>query len=305
MLSEISKSFTQTFLIGHLLPAILFVAFAKFALGAAPARDLAAYLASLTEADKIADIGVFGLVLALVLVTFNRQLIQIYEGYSLGKLLNIRFHLRCTPINERRRMALLRRQIMTTDRGYSRFQVALAREFPERRSLVLATRFGNTIRAFERYSAVAYGFEAVEGTNRLVPLMEESVSAAIAWAKSRVDFWVNVSFLSLVAPILWWWGDAAPSLPGVAIPLIAGIAASVVAIHLARQAAYEWGVNVKAGIDVTLPKLAETLGYSVPLDAVDQRRFWILLSQHFLLRDRRTLQLLQPFRSKDPPEKRD
>ena len=303
MLAEITKAFAQTFLIGHLLPAILFVAFAKYVLGMTENESLTAFLEGLKAADNAVDIGVLGLILALLLTTMNRQLIQIFEGYSLGRAFTIRFKIPHPSINERRRFDELTKKLSEAETGRSKIQYALAMGFPERRDLVLPTRFGNVIRAFERYSSVAYGFEAIEGSNRLSPLVAESASNAIAWSRSKLDFWINVSFLALIAPFVWWWGTSAPSAAAIALALVIGLAAALAAIYIARYAAYEWGVNVKASIDLTLPRLAETLGYEVPLDATQQREFWTRLSQHFLLRDDRTLQMLQPYRRKETPKK--
>lgn len=302
MLAEVSKAFSPTFLVGHLLPSILFVAFVKFVLGMPAQPSLVIFLESLKSADDIVDIGVLGLLLGIFLATLNRDLVQFYEGYWLGGVFKFRFAIGWDLVNERLRYDRLTAELAAAQSGTSGIQIQLAQGFPERRDLVLPTRFGNTIRAFERYSSVAYGFEAVEGSNRLDPLMEEHVRTAISWSKMKLDFWINVGSLSLFAPFVWWWGVWQPSACVVAGSLVAAVVACFLAIHMARRAAYEWGVNMKSGIDLTLPKLAKTLGYDIPEDAAEQRRFWTALTQHFLLRDDRTLALLAPYRAKKPPE---
>ena len=304
MFAELSKSFAKTFLVGHLLPAILFLIFAKLCFAVADGTTFRAFFENLKKVDDLVDVTLFGLFLALLLATINRELIRVYEGYSLGKLFGFRFWIPWALVNERLRHKELTDGLASAGKKLGILQYAIAKSLPERANQVLATRFGNTIRAFERYSNVSYGFEAVEGTNRLTPLMDESVRDAISWAKSKVDFWVNLSFLSLFGPLVWWLAMPAMECREIAVAIAIALAASVLAIHLARQAAYEWGVNIKSGIDLTLPKLATTLGYAVPVDADEQRKFWKALSQHFLLRSDQSLGLLQPYRHVDPPKPR-
>jgi hypothetical protein len=311
MFAEISKSFAQSFLVGHLLPAILFVAFAKFVVGYSESQGLIVFFEHLSKAENLADLGIFGVILGLLLSTINRELIRFFEGYGALNPFRLLFLIPHARVNERLRFQRLDSRIdelsdqaenpqagKETLFDLGALQVRFAGEFPESERLVLPTRFGNTIRAFERYSDVAYNFEAIEGTNRLSPFVEEAMRSEISWVKSKVDFWVNISVLLVASAILWAAIVRAPVACTVPIALPIGLAAAYVPIILARHAAFEWGVNVKASIDLALPKLAETLGYEIPIEAEKQQQFWRLLSQHFLLRDATTLHDLQVFRKK-------
>jgi hypothetical protein len=311
MISEITKSFAKAFLVGHLLPAILFVAFAKFAVGYAGSTGLVVFFKNLSEANNLVDLGVFGLILGLLLSTLNREIIRVFEGYGTINPFKLRQFIPCSYLNEKRRFLRLDKRIETlsdlvTQPGATAdtwtelgtLQTRFASDFPEKERQVLATRFGNTIRAFERYSSVAYKFTAIEGTNRLNAFIDETTREDVAWAKSKVDFWVNISVLSLLAVLVWIFFGPSPAAAAAPLALPAGLLVAFGAIKLARHAAYEWGVSVKSSIDLALPKLAEGLGYDLPVEANRQQMFWSRLSQHFLLRDATTLHDLEEFRKK-------
>ena len=181
-------------------------------------------------------------------------------------------------------------------------RATLASTLPDNRKAVLPTRFGNTIRAFEAYSRVVYGFESVEGFNRVEPFIPDSLKDAVSAAKSRMDVWINFSVLAVLFAVL-----ALLEFNGVALCRKLWLVGAVVlfvgaTMHLARAAAYTWGVAIKSGVDIGLPKLAEDMGFELPSKGEDQHAFWLLLSQHFLLRDNRTLALLDSYRKHPSPK---
>ena len=49
----------------------------------------------------------------------------------------------------------------------------LAANYPSKEKLILPTSFGNTVRAYEDYSRVVYGFESIHGWARLQGLMSK------------------------------------------------------------------------------------------------------------------------------------
>lgn len=183
-----------------------------------------------------------------------------------------------------------------------------ASTLPEDLDSVLPTRFGNRIAAFEAYSRVVYGFDAIEGIERLQPHIQASQAESEAGSKSRVDLWVNLAALACVWFLfilyLTWGPGPSPLAWCLRDIVVAGICVfpfAFVAMLLATEAAFAWGATVKACIDLSLDKLAEDLGYVVPKAAEEEQEFWRTLSQHFLLRDPGTLSDLEKYRKKAPP----
>lgn len=73
--------------------------------------------------------------------------------------------------------------------------------FPDTKEFLLPTRLGNTIRAFEVYSRVIYGFDSVPLYSRLEAVMTDSYKKQIEESKTMLDFWINlrtVSFINLL-----------------------------------------------------------------------------------------------------------
>src|SRR5712692_4078105 len=74
----------------------------------------------------------------------------------------------------------------------------LAERFPPEEDQLLPTAFGNTIKAFETYPDVMYGFDAIEGWTRLLAVIPKDYRELIETTKAETDFWVNLWFISLL-----------------------------------------------------------------------------------------------------------
>lgn len=138
----------------------------------------------------------------------------------------------------------------------------------------MPTSFGNIIRAFEVYSRVMYGIDAIPGWPRLISVIPKDYNNIIRDVKSIVDFWVNIWMLTWiiiieyialaayqkVAHIIWF-------------PFIM-LAFSFFVFSRAKVAALEWGEMVKASFDVFLPALYEKLGFLFPKNRDEERKLW-------------------------------
>ena len=72
-------------------------------------------------------------------------------------------------------------------------------QYPDDEFWLLPTSFGNSIRAFEVYSRIMYGIDAIEGWSRLLAVIPTEYLEKINDSKANVAFWVNNLFLGGLA----------------------------------------------------------------------------------------------------------
>lgn len=298
MFGELPKLLGKTFLIGYLLPAALTVlaiaavldlsglttlyasAYEQF--GSADEKQLAFRLGLL-----LAAIWIFG----VVLLAINYNLIRILEGYgaanparlwkswslSIFRDLNARHDAieaqrvdGRIPANLQGEHGILRRR--------------LGDEFPERESLVLPTRFGNVVRAFERYPQLIYRIEAISAWPRLQAVIPEGYMELLDEAKAQLDLWVNLWFGSLLVGLtalglLLWTGQCE-----MAWATLAGVLLAIIVARVAQRPAGHWGILVKGAFDLYRGELCKQLGFEMPRSIAFERSMWTAVSQAFLYR---------------------
>ena len=168
------------------------------------------------------------------------------------------------------------------DKRYQKSMIKFTNGFPYHESLLLATSFGNIIRAFESYSVVMYGFDSIVGWPRLQAVVPEEHKELTHDAKAYVDFWINMCFVSVLSVsiyllsaflsgniVLWW-------------VCLSAIALIYVFYGRATSAARIWGEQVKSTFDVFLPRLAEEMGIELPADREKHNQIWLEVSQALL-----------------------
>jgi hypothetical protein len=69
--------------------------------------------------------------------------------------------------------------------AYMRLRRESLLEYPEQRELVLPTRFGNVLRAFEMYAGNVYGVESIHAWPRLLAVVPSEYQTALADARAR------------------------------------------------------------------------------------------------------------------------
>ena len=172
---------------------------------------------------------------------------------------------------------------------YLRLRRMLALEYPEERELVLPTRFGNVLRAFEMYAGTVHGVESIHAWPRLLAVVPKDYQVTLADARAPVDFFVSLVFISFML------GTAALVRGGVSLisgPASAGPwgfgAIAVVAFAVVRlcylaalASAIAWGEVVKSTFDLYLPALANAMGYELPKTAEARRQFWEAVANQF------------------------
>ena len=154
--------------------------------------------------------------------------------------------------------------------------------FPDDERWLLPTSFGNTVRAFEVYSRIMYGMDAIVGWNRLLAVVPVDYRSLIDDAKTYVDFWANVWFFGIVVFMeyvaLAWHTHQRPLLW---IPFIA-LLASTVAFFRAQTSAIEWGDFVKSAFDTYLVDLRKKLAFPLPKNRDEEKDMWLAFSRSVL-----------------------
>jgi len=183
---------------------------------------------------------------------------------------------------------------------------ALEKDFPDKEDLVLPTRFGNGLRAFEVYPRRQYQMAAIELWPRLVAVIDPSYSAVINDAKTIVDFLLNASLLAAVLsystlvlglrtvafglnpPTAYWL---------LRIAAFAGLSYWFYAVAIAP--AQEWGQHVRSAFDLFRSNLLGRLGISAtPATLEEERRIWHAVSDQIVFPD--AVPLAVPLRTSSP-----
>jgi hypothetical protein len=316
MWSELPKLFGKSFAIGYFLPS---AAILLCLLGVASAfgyYDRMATLLIKSDSAKSysewlgAAISIFILwVGGVALMALNRPIIRFFEGYSKYNPLRLlllpskkRSFARLTAaIAELRKEGRVLATATGTSWSASRRELynnlmSEQVQYPDREDFVLPTRFGNVLRAFEVYSRVIYGLEAIQGWPRLVSVIPVDFRETIDDAKAQLDFWVNLWVGGLVVALFYGVLFAAKGLvPQPWIPAVALLIAFFAA-NGARAAAGQWGALVMSAFDLFRGDLCKKLGLKMPSTITKEREMWQLMSQVMTYRSQEAADRLSHFR---------
>jgi MFS family permease len=213
MLSSLPKLADRTFVLGELLPTLLFAIALLFLFRDQPTA--AAWIDAVTE-KSIGWQGVYFLLAvwasAVLLLVLNHFLYRFLEGYELPQ----RLAERRKEWHRRRLRAILdelKQLYAKCDEQADAFPLAdrdrirqLAVErmtwLPSRESDVLPTRFGNAIRAFEVYPRDIYGADGVSIWLRLGTVIPKAFAEQIEGVRSQIDFLINCCMFSVIIVVL-------------------------------------------------------------------------------------------------------
>lgn len=299
MFGELPKLFGREFAIGFLLPVAVFIPASVFVINSFWPEAISWRPQPSQTNDVLLGATVFIFVLwlgGILLLALNRSIIRFKEGYGTWN------PARLLAFLERRRFQRLKDRIQ--DLVYSRdladslgeerdpvsakkrddLKLLAAIRFPNEERLLLPTAFGNTIRAFEVYSFVMYGLDAIPGWTRLIMLMSDSSRELVESAKAQMDFWINIWLLSLLLFGEYLAGAIVTKQRG-SLWWLAAIPLAWAASSRARSAAANWGELVKAAFDVYLPELREKLEIGADLAPKDEHEQWEDLSRAMVYRD--------------------
>ena len=305
MLASVSKLVDKPFIVGFIVPVLLGV-FAIVAL----MRDLEPFrhiYKSALELKGFTELTVAVLllwVLAILLLLLNTLLFRMLEGYF-GPFAWTRGRARMQD-----RYSVATRRLKATyqaitdpaspaseeaKRAYYDDLLQFHMNFPSRRRLILPTRFGNVIRAFETYPDTLYGIDGIPGWLRLQGVIPKDFGALVEDAHAQVSFYVNSSFLSLVFAVvaggrfLLRCCETLPDLSaalvasrGFLVAFVIGLIVSWLAYEAAVERARAWGDLVRSAFDLFLPELAKKMGYTLLPEREKRRRFWRDVTSSFL-----------------------
>jgi hypothetical protein len=272
-LSDVAGVFSRNFIVGFFVPSF----FVLIALSQVVSEGFlpSVYLES-SNGARVAIIGGASLLTGLVLLGLEYPLLRLFEGYALLG------HWYTKPL----RQLLMRKQTwqfqkvlaQTTDTSTTPVQRRNAlwrmdRMFRSNADLLLPTRFGNAIGAFEGYSTTRWGLNAIGAWPRIEMLLSPEEQQVHADAKGGVAFFVNGSLLAglggmaLAAdelvnkPLAW------PQALLYLVPFLI----SALCYHASIGAAINWGDAVRASIDLHRLELYEKLGVRPPTNFTEER----------------------------------
>lgn len=291
MNTELNKILGRDFIIGFLLPALLFLLATSWSWSFA-GRPLA--WLTLKPEDPFKETAVLAMVafaLAVLLQAINRELFRLLEGYWSSRLRSaLSQYQRSCFCELHRKVAKLKneRDRHRKENGEKPFpqraelrklsEQAAAR-FPSREDLVLPTTFGNTARAYEDYPRVMYGFESIGGWARIQTLISKQAADLLSRARGRVDLWLNLFFLTwgFMAENCWLGWECQKVALLIFVP--GGVLFAIVAYSRARSSAERYGDQVKATYDLYLAELCSKLGFRLSSDPELNRKFWHAFSR--------------------------
>ena len=303
MFTEINKLFGRDFVVGFFVPAIVLVAGTMAELHAFQIQQDWLKIESNEPLKDTTFLALVTLGVALLLMGVNRLIFRMLEGYwffDVGSRLNQLQLWSFRKLN--RRVATLRQKGTEAARQeFNRLMYKRAMHFPSQAGQVMCTAFGNSVRAFEDYPRVMYGFESINGWSRLNAALSKDFREILSNMRAGTDLWVNMWFAGLFLTAEFFaLARVRPRGANYWIPAVT-ILVALAASRQARISAERWGEWVKAAFDVYLPKLCSQLGYERPLDPKKEREFWRTFSQAIVYRDAGSLDKLARARTNAPP----
>lgn len=310
MLSSLPKLADRTFVLGELLPSLLFAIALLFLFQDQPTA--AAWIDAVTE-KSIGWQGVYFLlavwVIAVVLLVLNHPLYRFLEGYKLPRRLA-----ECLKKRHRRRLRAVLAELKElyakwAEQGTAfptadedRIQLLSLERMkwlPSRERDVLPTRFGNAIRAFEFYPHDIYGADGIAIWLRLGTVIPKAFAEQIQGVRSQIDFLVNCCMFSVIIALLGFcrtlisanWHDLSLCAPSGfphfissiettwLIWTLGGVISSGLFYHWAVTRIPACGNLVMTAFDCYLPALATQLGFELPATEAERQDFWNTLSQ--------------------------
>jgi hypothetical protein len=212
MLSSLPKLADRSFILGFFLPTLLFavVLLVLFRDQRLPKEWLDAM------ADKELKSAVYLLLVvwafAVVLFILNDWLYRFLEGYAFPfpdwladwlKGRNRRRLRKCLGKIDELYNKWANGTITEDEKeNYAKLRQELLKRMPLQEKKVLATRFGNAIRAFEVYPREIYGADGVVIWSRLTSVIPKAFGEQIQDIRSQIDFLINSWFFSLIVAFL-------------------------------------------------------------------------------------------------------
>lgn len=313
LLSTISGKFSQSLVLGTFFPVVLFLIAALLTIGPLlpHGEPVIQTFQQLDTQWELVALTLVALLLSGLLYNLNIPTVRFYEGYPWAMSwiaqkwriphYRARFEGANALIPRLRFLRNAWEPIGGRDELYLQLQEQLDRlgqmlslSFPPDATLILPTRFGNTMRSAEGYPQKQYEMDAILFWPRLCQVAPKDSLAAAEDAKSSMDFFINGSLLSgalailLVAAGAGTTGAATPPMTvvrWVSEAVAAGLSAYLFYLGAVAGAAV-WGAEVRTLFDLYRWDLLKKLGYQQnPSDRRSERKVWDALTKQFLYGD--------------------
>lgn len=304
MFGSLTQLASRPFMVGFVLPVLIACVIGYYLFSDVEfVATLKPFVMQSESWDKIAYLAVTVWAIALFLSMTSNAQYRLLEGYSWP--VN---HFQHWEEKERRRYCedearvaaykakrkkATPEEVAGVDAALTKSFAKLRREFPQKDSALMPTRFGNQIRAFESYSSTVYGADAVMLWFSLSAVLPKDYQEALNNARSNVDFLVNLIFLFVGLAILaaarigyFIYLETIPLDGAFLLKHVWLIVGFVILLVAARWAylfslsvLFPWGELVKGAFDNYLPALAKQWGYEVPKTWAERKSFWTQVSQ--------------------------
>lgn len=161
------------------------------------------------------------------------------------------------------------------------------------------------MRAFETYSLVVYGLDAIAAWPRLSLSLSKEIKEQIQEGKSIIDFSANLFLLSTIALLAcvykYKFATLSDSNVFVVMPPVCCMIYSWFNLPVAAR---QWGVIVKSALDIYRPQLAKDLGLELPASADKEKEMWNHVSRLIIFRSPAAYVALDPFRKKEKSDRK-
>lgn len=304
MFNELPKLLGKNFIVGYMLPAILFVLALYSGLNYFDLLSTSGF-ESIIPTEDTEDIklttGIVLLIflswiLGIVLVSLNILIYKFFEGYGFFN------PMRLLSFLERSRFTRLKQSIHNLEAeweslgdNFSPIKIQeltilnrkFANTFPDDAEWLLPTQLGNRIRAFEVYPRVLYGFESIVGWVRLLAVVPQEYKEEIGSVKAQSDACLNTCLLSVIYLIfhvfvtIFLTRDFIYEWP----ILFVAIIIAIFSYQIALNRVVEWGEFVKSAFDVFLPELQKKMGFHISAKNSSEKELWSAYSRAIIFRD--------------------
>jgi hypothetical protein len=258
-------------LLGWIVPAALTIG--VFGLFVLPSlRDITLFdlVATADVKTKIILLILTSIFLGLALAGMQTTLYRALEGYIWPS------RLRSRQLNKHLHR---KHELAEFQRRTSGIERALAKEregrYPIDDTQIAPTAFGNSIRVLEVYAWQQFKMDSQLLWKELLAVVPSQLSSSMTSARTAVDFFVSLTYLSLLLAGT----TAVASLAGhasiaLAIIIAISIILSFLWYHLAVASCDQWREAMKAVVHLGRKPLAEALGYEFPTDLRREREMW-------------------------------
>jgi len=271
-LNEFAGVFSRAFVVGYFIPA--FIALIVLQLSVSDDALPKGYT-RYSETTELTIAGATAVVLGLLLSGLHVPVLRLFEGYPLKNSKLLRPVCKLALEVQQRRFDPLRKAATSPIRSKERSNAIreLDRHWPAEASQLLPTRFGNTLKAFERHPRHRYNLNGVAAYPRIAALLTEAERELATEARTDVAFFINGALLTVVVGLyvlidsVWhgWW-DSGYILLALFLPLLVYLSAYQGAI----QAGTRWGLAVRASFDLHRLELYERMGLRHPVDPAEE-----------------------------------